>query len=205
MWSKKEQLLLWILAYLPLIAILILKFLLENDIIPDSLYSIWRQLPNNKTISELVYTSSTLLLFTALGILIMKFGLKKARKADSITKMILIKKYRKPRADHYSFFLVTMLLPLFSLDVKSITNLFGALIILILVIIIYVKTDSISTNPLFFLSGKHIYEADIQSMNGHIINTVYLISDERDLDLNNSFKVQHLVENIYYILCSEPT
>ncbi|WP_045519029.1 hypothetical protein [Neobacillus niacini] len=206
MWSKKEQLILWLLAYLPLIGIFIMKFLLENKLMPRSLDSIWDRLPHtSNSITELIYAVLIISICTFLGMKIIKVGLNKVKNSLSITSEVFIKRYNKPKAEHYSFFIVTMLLPLFSLDVKSITNLTGGLLILIIIILIYVKTDSISTNPLFFISGRNVFEGEIQNISGTGLNKkVFLISEEADLDLNNKFKLQHLAGDVYYIISSNP-
>jgi ABC-type uncharacterized transport system ATPase subunit len=89
------------------------------------------------------------------------------------------------------------------LAVTSVTNLTGGLLILIIIILIYVKTDSISTNPLFFVSGRSVFQGEIENISGTgIRKKVFLISDDAVLDLNNIFKLQHLVGDAYYIISS---
>ncbi|KAB2400095.1 MULTISPECIES: hypothetical protein [Bacillus cereus group] len=204
MWSKKEQFLLWILAYLPLIGMFLLKFALENKYIPNSLHKVWGKLPNTSgTITELTYAIIIVVFGSSLGIIIMRIGLKKVKNSTSSPSEVYIKSYAKPRAEHYSFFLITMLLPLFSLDVKSVTNLSGGLLILAIIILIYVKTDSISTNPLFFVTGRTVFEAEITNTSGsNSKRKIFLISEEQFLDLNGKFLLQHLVGNVYYVISS---
>ncbi|PEW56322.1 hypothetical protein [Bacillus cereus] len=202
MWSKKEQVLLWILAYLPLMGIFLLKFALENKLIPSSLQVIWGKIPHtSEKVTELIYAIIIVVLGSLLGILITRGALKKAKNSTSSISEVYIKKYAKPRAEHYSFFLITMLLPLFSLDVKSVTNLTGGLLILGIIILIYVKTDSISTNPLFFVTGRSVFQAEITNTSGsENRRKVFLISEDEFLDLNDKFIIQHLVGDVYYIV-----
>lgn len=204
MWSKKEQFLLWVLAYLPLMGIFLLKFTLENKLIPRSIQGVWGKLPQtSEKVTELIYAIIIVIFGLFLGVLITRIALKKAKESTSSISEVYIKKYAKPKAEHYSFFLITMLLPLFSLDVKSVTNLLGGLLILGIIILIYVKTDSISTNPLFFVIGRNVFQAEITSTSGSgIRKNVFLISEDGYLDLSEEFRIQHLVGDVYYVISS---
>ncbi|PGD69859.1 hypothetical protein COM44_14165 [Bacillus wiedmannii] len=73
--------------------------------------------------------------------------------------------------------------------------------ILGIIILIYVKTDSISTNPLFFVTGRSVFQAEITNTSGsENRRKVFLISEDEFLDLNDKFIIQHLVGDVYYIV-----
>ncbi|PGD69860.1 hypothetical protein [Bacillus wiedmannii] len=91
MWSKKEQFLLWILAYLPLMGIFLLKFALENKLIPSSLQVIWGKIPHtSEKVTELIYAIIIVVLGSLLGILITRGALIKAKNSTSSISEVYI-------------------------------------------------------------------------------------------------------------------
>lgn len=106
----------------------------------------------------------------------------------------------------YSFFLLTLLLPIISIDHSSIVNLAISIIIIAYVIAIYVKTDSISSCPLFFFSGRQIYKGIISQAskeqkkeNPFLRKEVIIILKKRNLNLNKKMRGTELVKGVYYL------
>lgn len=117
-----------------------------------------------------------------------------------------IRKIEKLKANDYSFFLLTLLLPIVSLDHSSLINLIISLLIIICVIVIYVKTDSISSSPILFFSGRKVYKGEISQgtteeelLNPFLREEVVLIVKQDKLDLNKKFYGDSLVKGVFYL------
>ncbi|WP_198134396.1 hypothetical protein [Pontibacillus litoralis] len=109
-------------------------------------------------------------------------------------------------ANDYSFFLLTLLLPLVSLDHSSFINLSVSLLIIFYVISIYVKTDAISVCPLFFFSGRKVYKGIIstgtkeqEAKDPLLRKEVIIIMKEKNLTLSRKMRGEELVGNVFYL------
>ncbi|AFM40263.1 hypothetical protein Desaci_1233 [Desulfosporosinus acidiphilus SJ4] len=212
MWGKREQVILWTTSYLPLILIMLYRFIDGNNFFKNTKWALWLKRNIGKELFEfflilLIITFSLLLFRLITNWLFNDFD--DQLKMRRIGRSYSVRKYQKISVNDYSFFLITLLLPLFSIDNKSVVNLVVTLFIIIVIIVIYVKTDSISICPLFFTSGRNVYRAEIsdqtkeiEKVNPLVRLDVIIIIKERTLDLNNKFRVQKLVANVYYLTTS---
>lgn len=209
MWGKKEQVILWTTSYTPIILIILYRFLNENNLINlDELL-----IDLKVEVSSLVID-----MFVVFIIFIFSYNLYKKvitwilkdneenLSARKIGRDTSIRKYEKISVNDYTFFLITVLLPLISLDPKSIINLFIALFLIVLIIMIYVKTDTISVCPLFFVSGKNVfrgvlsdYTKEEETMSPNLRKDVIIITSEKTLNLDSKVRVVNLISNVYYV------
>lgn len=107
-----------------------------------------------------------------------------------------IKKIENSSYEHLTF-LVTYIVPLISFDFDNNRQLIILAILLIIMGIIYIKTDLFYANPSLALLGFKLYKADGNFKNGER-NDIILISRER-LSLNDKATYIKLDERIYYV------
>jgi len=94
-------------------------------------------------------------------------------------------------------FLATYVVPLISFDFGSIRQVIVLSLLLVVMGIIYIKTDLFYANPSLALLGFHIYRANGSFKNGERGNIV-LISRER-IKENQKLSYIKLDEKIYYV------
>lgn len=210
MWSKKEQIILWTTAYFPLLFLMIAGFLYENDLLP-----LWLQKKNvqlwftNQWLGEALFIVIVLVLSILLYRIVIMWllaGIEQKLISKSIGTHYAVRHFEKLSASEYSFFLITLLLPRIALDYSSIMNVALSLLVIIFIISVYVKTDTISSCPLFFVSGRQVLKGIIsehtfeeeQAHPAFRRNVIFIVR-EKDLNLSTSYRGQHLVSNMYMI------
>ncbi|MCY7971047.1 hypothetical protein MOB00_06750 [Bacillus spizizenii] len=209
LWGKKEQYYLWYTAYLPLFLIMVYRFI-------DSL----NLFGNIKIIKYIVKTLTktgvdfiVILLIILFSYLMYKLVIRWLLKDQEIDlnsgntgSSFSIRSIKKLSVNDYTFFLMSLLLPLFSLDYESFINVAVSFLIIVVVIIIYVKTDFISICPLFFTTGYQVYEAIIsqhsketEQEDPSVRITAIIITKSKNPDLNDRYRGRRLISNIYLI------
>lgn len=214
MWGKREQWILWSVTYAPLILIMFFRFLISNNIY----FGLDVFLKNLNEFNDFFFSRMAFELYFIIFTVILSFILFKITIKFYLYKYdekfeqggegedFFIREINKLSANDYSFFLLTLLLPLISLDHSSIINLFISIMIIIYVINIYVKTDSISVCPIFFFSGRAVYKGIIstgsmeeEKVNPALRRNVVMVMKKENLDLINQVRGEELVGNVYYI------
>ena len=120
---------------------------------------------------------------------------------------IVLRNYQRLSVNDYSFFLISLLLPLVSLDYTSIFNLLVSLLIISFIIIIYVSTNSICVCPVFFMSNRFVFKATIsqhsrdeEELNPSLRKDVYVITLKKNIDMDKKYRAEKIVSNVYYIV-----
>lgn len=209
MWGKREQVILWATAYLPLILIMIYRYVDSNDYFKKTAWVKWLAKHFDKTVFDLIIITAIIVisLFIYRLVAIWLFSdYDRQLKDKEIGKNVSVRKYERLSVNDYSFFLMTLLLPLISIDQASAINLMVTLTIIVIVIAIYVKTDFISVCPVFFMSGRQVYKAIIsdqskeaEATDPSIRKDVIIITRENSLNLNYRFRTVKLISNIHYL------
>lgn len=210
MWGKKEQIVFWGTAYLPLLLIMIYRFVDSKDYFKKTNIAIWLAKHIDKVLFDTIIFGFIIVISLLLYRKVSKWYFDELEvelyKGDR-GRTFYIRKYKKISANEYTFFLMTLLLPLFSLDHSSIINFLVTVLIIVVVISIYVNTNFIIVCPLFFISGRYVYEGIIseyskeeEEKNSSLRKSVYIITNEKYLDLNNQFRCVKLIDNIYYVV-----
>lgn len=209
MWNKREQVQLWVAAYLPLVLIMLYRFIDSNDYFKKEQWATWLSKQLDKTVFDFIIITLIIGLSLVVYRLIAFWLLSdydRQLKEKEIGKNVSVRKYERLSVNDYSFFLMTLLLPLISIDHASAVNLTVTFLIIVVVIVIYVKTDFISVCPVFFTSGRHVYKATIsdqskeaEAADSSIRQEVIVITAEKSLNLNNKFRAVKLIGNIYYL------
>lgn len=209
MWGKREQVILWMAAYLPLIFIMVYRFIDSNDFFKKTKWAKWLAKYIDKTLFDVITIAGIIVISLIIYRLVAMWifsNYDRRLRAKEIGKNVSVRKYERLSVNDYSFFLMTLLLPLVSLDQASGINLMVTIAIILIVIAIYVKTDFISVCPVFFVSGRQVYKVIIsdQSKEAEIADPsirqeVIIITREKLLNLNNKFRTVKLISNIFYL------
>ncbi|MEK5165831.1 hypothetical protein NYE69_26275 [Paenibacillus sp. FSL R5-0527] len=209
MWGKREQVILWATAYLPLVLIMVYRFVDSNDFFKKTEWAKWLAKQIDKTVFDVIVIAGIIVLSLLIYRLVAMWlfsDYDRQLKDKEIGKSVWVRKYERLSVNDYSFFLMTLLLPLISIDQTSAINLMVTLAIVVIVIVIYVKTDFISVCPVFFMSGRQVYKAIIsdqskeaETADPSIRKDVIIITREKSLNLNYRFRAVKLINNIFYL------
>ncbi|MCT6814784.1 MAG: hypothetical protein M3043_00100 [Lysinibacillus fusiformis] len=212
-WGKRQQIILWIVAYTPLLLVMIYRFIDANNYFKQQKILIWIASIVDKVIYDsiiviIIFLTSWYCYKKITNYYLSTLNTKLENGSEGFT--VSVRKYNKLTANEYSFFLLTLLVPLVSIDHSSIVNLWVTIIIISLAIIIYVKTDYLITCPVFFISGYQVFRATIsfgtreeEQADESLKKEVIILTKMKFLNLNKKFRVEHLVADIYY-LAKEP-
>ena len=136
---------------------MIYRFIDSNDFFKKTNWATWLAKQIDKTVFDVIVITGiiviSLLIYRLVAIWLFS-GYDRQLWSREIGINVSVRKYERLSVNDYSFFLMTLLLPLVSLDQASGINLIATIAIVLIVIAIYVKTDFISVCPVFFLSDR---------------------------------------------------
>jgi hypothetical protein len=209
MWGKKEQTVMWATAYLPLYLIMIYRFIDSNDFFKKTNFALWLAVHINKFIFDTTIIILIIIFSLVMYRVVVNWYFKALEREVSegnTGSSYSIRNYEQLSANDYSFFLMTLLLPLISLEYSSVINLIVSLLVISLIIMIFVKTDTVSVCPLFFTSRYFVFKAVIsqntkeeEALNPRLRITTIIITKQKRLNLNNRFKAEKLLNGMYYL------
>lgn len=114
----------------------------------------------------------------------------------SIELPVKIIKLEKINYEHLTF-LATYIIPLITFDFEKERYVFVLAVLLVIMGVIYIKTDLFYANPSLALLGFNIYKVDIQISEGKIKEGVIVIS-RRKLNLEQMISYIELDDRVYY-------
>ncbi|MDO3409465.1 hypothetical protein QWJ34_06795 [Saccharibacillus sp. CPCC 101409] len=212
MWSKKEPVILWTTAYAPLLLLMIGGFLYRNELLPAALRedNAARIFGGRTWIAETLFLLAVLLLSLALYRLVIRLLLRPAVKrlaAGTTGRLYAVRRFEKLPASDYTFFLMTLLLPRLALDYSSVANFAVSLLMVVFIIAVFVRTDTLATCPLFFVSGLQVFKSTIsehsleeEKADEGLRKEVVLLAREKDLDLGEKYRAVRLAGKVYVVL-----
>ncbi|GGD02271.1 hypothetical protein [Pontibacillus salipaludis] len=208
-WGKKEQYLIWISAYLPFIIIMLYRFIDGNDYFKNTSLALYikEYLSKNQFDTLIIIFIVVFTIFLYRRVVSFLFSrIDEKLKAGSYGKEVVVRNYESLNVNDYSFFLISLLLPLVSLDYASIMNLWISLLFIFIIIGVYVKTNTISVCPVFFISNRNVFKAVIsehtrqeEESNPQLRKSVYVITFNKNIDMDNKFRAKQIVGNVFYI------
>lgn len=219
MWNKKIQLLFWSAAYFPVFIIAIYRYIFEGEKKYILLKINWiKKLYNNNFLSfKEVYLNNpelisvgvdciAILIVIIITILIYKNGpniifrnIEKSIDKNDVKSSI--RKFSKLSYNDYMFFLLTLILPLITVDFSKFVNLFTCLIVIFFIIWLLVNLNYIIACPLLIFSKYKIWIVDVVTdINGEtqILENVFIITPVEDL-YNKAFVKKQLLPRLYYL------
>lgn len=208
-WGKRQQFIFWIVSYTPLLLIMIYRFINSNNYFKQYKTIIWIASVVNKVLFDTLIVFLIILFSWICYKVTVNFYLKSLNhqlENGTNGSLVSVRKYNKLTANEYSFFLLTLLVPLASIDHSSIINFWITFIIILLAITIHVKTDYLVTCPIFFVSGYQVYRATVsygsredEQVDESLKKDIIILTKMKYLDLNYKFRVIRLVADIYYL------
>lgn len=134
------------------------------------------------------------LIFLLLGLFfVFRFRYKLKGSNNSYFK---IKKIRNKNYEHLTF-LTTYIIPLICFNLSEIRYIVVLFLLLIIIGVIYIKTDMFYANPTLALLGYQLYEVDAELRDG-LKEQLIIISRER-IDENSKLVYKKLDDKIYYV------
>ncbi|WP_144531701.1 hypothetical protein [Bacillus pumilus] len=209
LWGKKEQYYLWYTAYLPLFLIMGYRFIDGLNLFGE--IKLARNIVNkiNKVGIEFIVVVCIIAFSYFMYRIVIKWLISEeiSHLESGVSGAVFsIRSIKKLNVNDYTFFLMSLLLPLFSLDYESFMNLAVSSLIIVVIVMIYVKTDFISVCPLFFTTGYQVYEAILSEFPKEIeiqdpsvrVNAIIIIKNKNP-DLNDNYRAIRLISNIYLV------
>lgn len=209
MWSKKEPMILWTTAYAPLLLLMLGGFLYRNDLLPQTIReeSLSKMLGGRLWIAEIGFLLAVLVVSLLLYRLVVTWLLRDVGKkvhSGNGGQTYAVRRFEKLPASDYTFFLMTLLLPRLALDYSSMTNFAISLLMIVFIIAVFVKTETIATCPLFFVSGYNVFKGTIsahsreeEAKDQELRREVVLLVRGRDIDLGERYQSEALLGNVY--------
>ncbi|MED1025944.1 hypothetical protein FTE28_09405 [Bacillus licheniformis] len=210
LWRKKEQYYLWYTAYLPLFLIMVYRFIDGLNLFGNVMLIKYIINTLTKYGTDFIVVVCIILFSYVMYRIVIRWLLNKeinnlinGRRGKSFS----IRSTEKLSANDYTFFLMSLLLPLFSLDYESFINLIISFLIIVVVVYIYVKTDFISVCPLFYTTGFQVYKAILseypkekEQEDPSVRIKAIIITKSKNPDLDDDYRGIRLISNIYLVI-----
>ncbi|EPM8061989.1 hypothetical protein ACTRF2_001129 [Listeria monocytogenes] len=153
-----KQFVLWIIAYMPVISLLVLKYL-RSTYYKDGLWINMKSLRLNIFGDFVIYLSVclvTIFLYWLSAKIFEKFKTKEIRKKNDGNNVI-VREYKPISINEYSFFILSLLLPFVIEDPSDLLNLLIMLTLILIIINIMIKKKQIIINPIFLFSRFKVF------------------------------------------------
>lgn len=156
-WVDLKQFLYWLVAYIPVISLLILKYLRSTlkNILEVSFFNFKINILGDFSIYMIVCLLT--ISFYYLGAKIFEYTKMKALKKTKGNKTIIVRSYEPISINEYSFFILSLLLPFVTEDPSDLLNLLVMLTLIFIIIIIMIKKRQIIINPIFLFSKLKVF------------------------------------------------
>ncbi|PCF66304.1 hypothetical protein B5C02_08310 [Staphylococcus pseudintermedius] len=173
---KIKQFFLWFLAYFPIFMIIVFRAL------------------NNSWIYPILFLFSSILIYFVAGKVYLYF--EKCNVNENTKKVGIVKSNKPLPISEYSYFILTLFMPLLFEDINTKLDYTVFLTLLVLIIIIFTKNDYIIINPLFLLGNFKVYKINMESAEVSIEGYA-IVSKKIDLDKKVYYK--KIFNNVYFI------
>lgn len=174
--NKIKQFFLWLLAYSPIFFIILFRALDDSWI-----YSI---------------------LFLIISIVIYFFGgnlylkSRKKRISENEKKIGTIKTYETLPISEYSYFILTLFMPILFEDINTKLDCTVFVTLILLILFIFTKNDYIIINPLFLFGNFKVYKVNIKNVDIQISGYAII---SKNIDLDKDFYFKEIFNNVYFI------
>jgi hypothetical protein len=108
-----------------------------------------------------------------------------------------IKKIKNRTYEHLTF-LTTYIIPLICFDLSKFRYSLVLLLLLIVIGIIYVKTDIYYANPTLAILGYHLYEADVELRDEKVHEACILVARDK-IKLNSKLEYLQIDDEIFFV------
>jgi len=174
--NKIKQFILWFLAYLPIFLIIVFRSL------------------NDSWIYAILFLISSVAIYFFSGKLYLIY--EKNKLNENTKKIGVVKSNKTLPISEYSYFILTLFMPLLFEDINTKLDYTVFITLLVLIVIIFTKNDYIIINPLFLLGNFKVYKINMQSAD-ILIEGYAVVSKSIDLDKKVYYK--KIFNNVYFI------
>ena len=200
MWGKPEQAVIWTISYIPIFLIAFYRYYFEYSISEIKIFN------QTLTVNAIHLISIiTIVIFSfVLYFLFPKIIFRKIERAIEDNKRgmgVYIKQFEKLSINDYTFFLLTLILPIITVDFSSTVSLLLCLSIIIFIIVLLTSINYIIACPIFFISAYKVWKVsfvETSDINDQYVINAYVITSRDDF-FNSKFKVVKLLSNIYFL------
>ncbi|WP_399632730.1 hypothetical protein [Sporosarcina sp. SG10008] len=198
MWGKLEQTFFWIIAYIPVVSIGSYRFFFENQI---SELTIYKYEISGDTI-DIISVITILAVSITIYMNTPKLALRKLERKLATGEKggdYQIKHFEKLNLNDYTFFLLTLILPLITVDFSSPVSTIVCFFVVVFIITLLVKIDYIIACPLFFVSSYKIWRVKmVEPSMKDIEIDAFLITKINDF-FEQDFRAVKLIKNVYLL------
>ncbi|PEA09492.1 hypothetical protein CON38_10445 [Bacillus cereus] len=202
MWGKLEQTIIWIISYFPVVLIALYRHVFEKQVSEGKYKPFGYQIPD-----YLLHIIIVIILMCISVCLYLWVPKKMFKDIESqvISKkkgqVVIVKRFEKPALNDYTFFLLTLILPLITVDFSSIVSLVVCFSVIIFIIVLLVQIDYIIACPLFFVSSYKVWKVALLEKgerDEEYIIEGYVITKENDF-FDKEFKIVKIIRNVYFL------
>lgn len=189
--NKNSLLVLFITSYIPLFVLLILRQIKQN-----SAYFSFGGF--NKDGIMTLFSNFSLSLFLIFvifyGILGIYFLLKNYEENIVNGDIVSVKKIENKNSESIAY-ISTYIVPFVFSDTNNLFDVFSIFIVLLMIFLIYIKSDMIIINPILNLKYSLF---NIEYERKGIIKNCLLITLNKELNINDELKINKIKDNIHY-------
>jgi hypothetical protein len=200
MWGKQAQAVIWFVSYAPVFLIAAYRYFFEESVKSEEIFGMY--------ISENFFHVIFIFILLSISILLYYFVPKwifnniEKKITDGIKgNEVLIKKSERPSLNDYTFFLLTLILPLITVDFTSIVSLIVCIAVISFIILLLTKIDYVIACPLFFVSNYKVF--NVSYVKASDKKEIYIIKGfvitKHDDFYNRKFKIVKLIKDVYYL------
>lgn len=117
--------------------------------------------------------------------------------SSSSDEYFVLKKLKNKNYEHLTF-LTTYIIPLICFDLSQIRYTIILILLMIVIGVIYVKTDIYYANPTLALLGYHLYEASVELRDEQIHENCILIVKGK-ITINSQLEYLQVDEDIFFV------
>lgn len=128
--------------------------------------------------------------------------LEKKIKMENKGENFVVQKFDRLNLNDYTFFLLTLILPLITVDYTSTVSLFICFSVVIFIIILLINIEYIIACPIFFISKYKIWKVNLSKPSNaplKIDKEVFVITKINDF-FNREFRAVKLLRNVYFLI-----
>lgn len=204
MWGKLEQAVLWIISYIPVLLIALYRHVFEKKVSEAEYICLY-----GYKISDYLFHIIVVILLMSLSVCLYlwapKIMFKKLEGKLMLKEKgqdVIVKKFERPSLNDYTFFLLTLILPLITVDFSSIVSFLVCFSVVIFIIVLLIQIDYIIACPLFFVSSYKIWKVTLLEKNEtdeEYIIEGYVITKEKDF-FDKEYRVVKLIRNVHFLM-----
>ncbi|CAM4214073.1 hypothetical protein BAMA_02105 [Bacillus manliponensis] len=204
MWGKLEQAVLWIISYIPVLLIALYRHVFEKKV-SEAGYIRFCGYQISDYFIHIIVVISLMCLSVCLYLWAPKIMFKKLERKLMLKEKgqnVTVKKFERPSLNDYTFFLLTLILPLITVDFSSIVSFLVCFSVITFIIVLLIQIDYLIACPLFFVSSYKVWKVALlekSERDEEYIIEGYVITKENDF-FDKEHRIVKLIRNVYFLI-----